>query len=59
MNFFDWQSRKQKAGRAHPRPAPPDREEPAAPSEPMRVEEGHASTTVIERLFQVMGKRRG
>jgi hypothetical protein len=62
-DFWSWQSRKLGAGAPHKRlPAAPevlDREEPAAPSEPIEVQEHHASTTIIERLYQVIGKRRG
>lgn len=50
--FFDWQSRKEGAGRAHPRRADQvDREEPAKPSEPIEVQEhGTASTTIVRAL---------
>jgi hypothetical protein len=61
MDFWEYQSRKQGAGKPHRRRKTDiqDREEPAAPSEPIQVQEHHASTTIIERLYAVIGKRRG
>jgi hypothetical protein len=53
-DYFRWVQKKLLKDR--PREVP-DREEPTAPSEPMKVEEHHASTTIIERLYSVLGKR--
>lgn len=61
MSYFDWLDKKTRPKRAQ-REAEQDEldavETAARPSEPIQVQEDHASTTVIERLFSVIGKRR-
>lgn len=53
-DYFHWLQRKLLKDKPQP-----DREEPSAPSEPIQVdyEERNASTTIIERLYAVLGKR--
>lgn len=60
MNYFDWRSIREGAGKPYRRRRTDevDREEPAKPSEPIEVQEFEgASTTVIERVRDAIRKR--
>ena len=56
-DFLGWQERKLTKGRARPKPRPEPTENDVKPSEPISVHEHHASTTIIEKLYAVLGKR--
>ena len=55
-DYFSWSARKQGLDERR-KLEEQEREESAAPSEPIDVQEHHASTTIIERLYAVLGKR--
>lgn len=64
-DYEDWihrhtRSKSPRGPAVHRRPLAEEapREEPYRPAEPIEVQEHHASTTIIERLYAVIGKRR-
>ena len=63
-DYFGWQSERQGTGKPLPRAAEPNTTAPsqedagtATRGGGVEVQEHHASTTIIERLYAVLGKR--
>lgn len=60
LDYFSWIERQDRRGRRRRRPAPDpvlEVEHAVRPSEPLEVQEHHASTTIIEKIRDALRGR--